>query len=592
MPLNIRTGGIHYKDPTTGNYVEIDALGDRLSETIAPDFDKTQAYNAGAYVMHSGELYLLTENHAANVTWENTSKIPTTIASAMENTGGNITQLYEEKLPYSDVAPQYDDLTFPVSKGQICVYEDGYLYEAKQDIATKEEWTHGKWQYITVGEKLTSLASGAGNFVVTTTDTEWEDVYSAWQAGYYYDPDNSYAYTQIPSTETTWSETQTYISVSCTPYSSMIPVKSGEKYKYANLPVHFDSKNAEIPSIILFDSNKDPVIAYTRTYQDTYTEFTIPSTAVWMAVIYYNNQTYVLQKLSEKCHDKSKILDDVMADYRSYSLTSPPVKNTLTKGYICIGTDDLRSAHTKNLHTMFTTNSIPYYMAAIPEAVKVCVQDDPYKTNLDYMQLCVAAGGEIVCHSDAVITSSNKNDFDTMYKYFCKNKQELESYGFKVRGIFKAGGENAIYDAADPIIDAWATHYYEFGDYFTTAFPFYNGRTLLDDWESYSSLTSTIQNIVTNKSYGIFAFHYYNTNAQTAMDTIMSALSGYTEGTDYEFVTPSQLYDLLMPTTRPSAVDVSGKIDKPVSPATGSFLTYNGSAWVAQTLSTWQGGNY
>lgn len=39
-------------------------------------------------------------------------------------------------------------------------------------------------------------------------------------------------------------------------------------------------------------------------------------------------------------------------------------------------------------------------------------------------------------------------------------------------------------------------------------------------------------------------------------------------------------------------VDISGKIDKPSNPATGSFLIYNGTNWVAQTLSTWQGGNY
>ena len=46
-----------------------------------------------------------------------------------------------------------------------------------------------------------------------------------------------------------------------------------------------------------------------------------------------------------------------------------------------------------------------------------------------------------------------------------------------------------------------------------------------------------------------------------------------------------------------SAVQTSlGKADDaipaPSSPATGAFLVYNGSAWVAQTLSTWQGGNY
>lgn len=42
--------------------------------------------------------------------------------------------------------------------------------------------------------------------------------------------------------------------------------------------------------------------------------------------------------------------------------------------------------------------------------------------------------------------------------------------------------------------------------------------------------------------------------------------------------------------------DVKGQLDEkitaPSSPATGAFLVWNGSAWVAQSLSTWQGGNY
>ena len=37
---------------------------------------------------------------------------------------------------------------------------------------------------------------------------------------------------------------------------------------------------------------------------------------------------------------------------------------------------------------------------------------------------------------------------------------------------------------------------------------------------------------------------------------------------------------------------ISGKITAPASPASGAFLVWDGSAWVAQTLSVWQGGSY
>ena len=41
----------------------------------------------------------------------------------------------------------------------------------------------------------------------------------------------------------------------------------------------------------------------------------------------------------------------------------------------------------------------------------------------------------------------------------------------------------------------------------------------------------------------------------------------------------------------PSASDV-GAIAAPSSPSSGQFLVYNGSAWVAQTLATWQASSY
>ena len=37
---------------------------------------------------------------------------------------------------------------------------------------------------------------------------------------------------------------------------------------------------------------------------------------------------------------------------------------------------------------------------------------------------------------------------------------------------------------------------------------------------------------------------------------------------------------------------INDKITSPTSPASGAFLVWNGTAWVAQTLATWQGGSY
>lgn len=400
---------------------------------------------------------------------------------------------------------------------------------------------------------IQNINSGNSN----SFETEWVNVYSDWQAGYYYDPDNNYAYTQIPTTEKAWDTTILYNSVSCTPYSNLIVVKPGEQYRFANMPIHFDSKNAEVPGIIIFNSSKERIISYTRTFSDSnYTEFTIPANGAYMAVVYANSQTYTLQRLEIKTHFENEIVDTINADYRAYLLTTPPTPKPLTKGYICLGTDDLRPNYTKKLHDLYTNNNIPYYMAAVPTNIKQCVVDEdaPYKTNLDYMKLCVQNGGEIICHGgdNEVLTELNKNDFETKYRLFCQYKEELEFYGFKIRGMFKAGGNNAIYDQADPAIDAWATHYYEFGDYYVNSFPYNFNRTLLDDWEDYSGVASAIRNICENKTYGIFTFHYINENAELAMQTILNILSDYERGIDYEFVTPSQLYDLLMPTTRAS----------------------------------------
>lgn len=39
-------------------------------------------------------------------------------------------------------------------------------------------------------------------------------------------------------------------------------------------------------------------------------------------------------------------------------------------------------------------------------------------------------------------------------------------------------------------------------------------------------------------------------------------------------------------------IALDDKISLPSNPASGQFLVYNGTAWVAQTLTEWQGGSY
>ena len=79
----------------------------------------------------------------------------------------------------------------------------------------------------------------------------------------------------------------------------------------------------------------------------------------------------------------------------------------------------------------------------------------------------------------------------------------------------------------------------------------------------------------------------------TTADFVEGAGVSYPAGTDVAIIavqsggTTTYKYDALS-----GFVDLSGYIEKPSSPATGAFLVWNGTAWVAQTLATWQAGSY
>ena len=75
-------------------------------------------------------------------------------------------------------------------------------------------------------------------------------------------------------------------------------------------------------------------------------------------------------------------------------------------------------------------------------------------------------------------------------------------------------------------------------------------------------------------------------SVQTSLNKADTALQSYTE-------TDPTVPSWAKASSKPSyTAQEIGAIAAPSSPATGAFLVWNGSAWVAQTLSTWQGGNY
>ena len=71
----------------------------------------------------------------------------------------------------------------------------------------------------------------------------------------------------------------------------------------------------------------------------------------------------------------------------------------------------------------------------------------------------------------------------------------------------------------------------------------------------------------------------------SASDAIPEALGTAAAGSSTSYSRADHVHAM------PTAADV-GAIAAPASPATGAFLVWNGTAWTAQTLATWQGGNY
>lgn len=82
------------------------------------------------------------------------------------------------------------------------------------------------------------------------------------------------------------------------------------------------------------------------------------------------------------------------------------------------------------------------------------------------------------------------------------------------------------------------------------------------------------------------------TNKPTIPTVNNATLTIQKNGTTVKTFTANASSNVTANITVPTTASDVGAIALPNNPATGAFLVWNGSAWVAQTLSTWQGGSY
>ena len=139
------------------------AVASGITDTIAPTFDATQAYDAGTFVYYTdGNLYRLTSAHAANVTWANTQKTQVKVGETMNaylDEAVGTAQMYAGNIR-SIIAPTFSDST-AYSAGDYVLYS-GLLYRFNSDHAAGA-WDASEVSQVTAGEEISGVKSALEN---------------------------------------------------------------------------------------------------------------------------------------------------------------------------------------------------------------------------------------------------------------------------------------------------------------------------------------------------------------------------------------------------------------------------------------------
>ena len=166
-------------------------------------------------------------------------------------------------------------------------------------------------------------------------------------------------------------------------------------------------------------------------------------------------------------------------------------------------------------------------------------------TKLNVCKKVVELGGEIFCHASPVITEERVNVYEFMYDYFVGRKQYLESQGFKVRGLIKAGGTDAI--SGNDTILGWLRKYYDYSDFNGTYAEVYphlaKTRWSISNGGSLSTIKSKINECETNKTWVSAFFHTLDGTEGIMTESVLREFLDYVASKNIEVLAYSTAHD-------------------------------------------------
>ena len=173
-----------------------------------------------------------------------------------------------------------------------------------------------------------------------------------------------------------------------------------------------------------------------------------------------------------------------------------------------------------------------------------------YSVGMSIKEVCnkiVELGGEVLAHRLEVITIDNQYNNEFMYDHFVNTKKELEENGFKIRGIIRAGGGNAIDNSEEQTKESlkWCLKFYDYSDMYAPRTNIQYGRPRNNFYNGVEESKAIFDNLLT---YYKTDFKWLMAHTLDGTETNMNeanfrAIIEYALSIGVTFTTMSYLFD-------------------------------------------------